>query len=137
MRIPEEGIVPYDVHVVGFTGEKVGTKGYIELYTTFGKGKNCKTIRIRYLVIYANTSYNIMFGRSSINRLMTIILTPHLEMKFTSVSGDILTVHVDQKVSQECYVKSLIVEPLRKERSPSAKPLKDKNLLAWKTSPHQ
>jgi len=36
MRIPEVEMVPYDDHVVGFSEKKVGTKGYIELYTTFG-----------------------------------------------------------------------------------------------------
>jgi len=52
---------------------------------------------------------------------MAIVSTPHLAMKFPLVSGDILTVHVDQKVSRECYVKSLRVESLRKERSPKRK----------------
>jgi len=60
MRIPEAEMVPYDDHVVGFSGERVGTKGYIELYTTFDQEKNNKTIRIRYLVIDANTSYNVL-----------------------------------------------------------------------------
>ena len=114
IRIPQAEMVPYDDHVVGFASEKVGTKGYIELSTTFSEGKNNKTIGIKYLVIDANTSYNILLGRSSINRLMAIVSTPHLVMKFASVSGDILTVHVDQKVAQECYVESLRVEPLCK-----------------------
>ena len=39
-------MVPYDNHVVSFGGEKVGTKGYIELYTTFDEGKTIKIIRI-------------------------------------------------------------------------------------------
>jgi len=52
-------MVSYDKHVVGFSGERVGTKGYIKFYTTFGEEKNCKTIKIRYLVIDLNTSYNI------------------------------------------------------------------------------
>jgi len=56
VRIAEAKMVPYDDHVVGFSGERVGTKGYIKLYTTFGQEKNCKTIRIWYLVIDANTS---------------------------------------------------------------------------------
>jgi len=60
MRIPEAEMVPYDDHVVGFASEKVGTKGYIELYTTFGEGKNKRTIRIRYLVIDTNTSYDCL-----------------------------------------------------------------------------
>jgi len=59
LRIPEAEMVSYDKHVVGFSGERVGTKGYIKFYTTFGEEKNCKTIKIRYLVIDLNTSYNI------------------------------------------------------------------------------
>jgi len=36
MRIPVEEMMPYNDHMVGFSGERVGTKSYIELYTTFG-----------------------------------------------------------------------------------------------------
>jgi len=115
----ETEMMPYDDHVVGFSGERVGIKGYIELYTTFGEGKNTRTIKIRYLVIDANTSYNILLGRPSINRLMAIVSTPHLEMKFPSGTGDILTVHVDQKEARECYAESFRVEPLRNDTSPT------------------
>ena len=117
MRILETEMVSYEDHVVGFSGERVGTKGYIKLYTTFGEEKSYKTIMIWYLVIGANTSYNILLGRPSINRLMTIVSTPHLAMKFPSPSGDILTVHVDQKEARECYAESFRVEPLRNDHS--------------------
>ena len=59
----------YNDHVVGFSGERVGTRGYIDLYTTFGLEGANKTLKIRYLVINANTSYNILLGRSSLNKL--------------------------------------------------------------------
>jgi len=39
--------------------------------------------------------------------------TLHLAMKFPSTAGDIVTVHVDQKIAHECYVASLKVEPTR------------------------
>jgi len=91
MRIPVEEMMPYKDHVVGFVGERVGTKGYIEMYTTFGTEKANKTIKIRYLVIDANTSYNILLDRSSLNRLGAIVSTPHLAMKYSLPSGDILT----------------------------------------------
>ncbi|XP_068503572.1 uncharacterized protein [Phaseolus vulgaris] len=96
-------------------------KGYIKVYTTFGQEKNCKTIRIWYLVIDANTSYNILFARRSINQLMEIVSIPHLTMKFPSPMGDILTVHVDQKGARECYAESLRLEPLRNDVSPKRK----------------
>jgi len=48
---------------------------------------------------------------------MTIVSTPHLAMKFPSRTGDILTIHVDQKEARECYAESLQVKPLRNETS--------------------
>jgi len=118
MRRAEAEMMSYDDHVVGFSGERVGTKGYIELYTIFEEGKSTRTIKIRYLVIDANASYNILLGQPSINRLMAIVSTPHIAMKFPSRTRDILTVHVDQKEVRECYAESLRVEPLRNETSP-------------------
>jgi len=118
MRIAEAEMMPYDDHIVGFSGERMGTKGYLELYTTLGEEKSTRTIKIRYLVIDANTSYNILLDRPSINRLMAIVSTTHLAMKFPSRTGDILTVHVDQKEARECYAESLRVEPLRSDTSP-------------------
>jgi len=54
MRMAETEMMPYDDHVVRFLSERVGTKGYIELYTIFGEGKNNKTTKIWYLVIDVN-----------------------------------------------------------------------------------
>ena len=115
LRIPIEEMMPYNDHAVSFSRERVGTKGYIELYTTFGLDKASKTLRIRYLVIDANTSYNILLGRSSLNKLGAIVSTPHLAMKFPSLSGNILTIHVDQKIARECYAESLQVEPTQQK----------------------
>ena len=119
----------YDDHVVSFSDERGGTRGYIKLYTTFGKGEASKSFKIRYLVIDANTSYNILLGRPSINKLRVTVSTPHLTMKFPLASGDVLTVHVDQKVARECYAESLRVEPTRQDdcvnHSPGVSPAED------------
>jgi len=74
-------MMSYHDHVVGFSGKRVGTKGYIEFYTTFDEGKSSKTIKIWYLVIDAS----ILLGRPPINRLRAIVSTPHLTMKFPSL----------------------------------------------------
>jgi len=111
MQIPEAEIQPYNEQIVGFSGERVDTRGYIDLFTIFGDDYLSKTINIRYLLVNANTSYNILLGRPSINRLKAIVSIPHLAMKFPSVDEDIATVHVDQKIARECYVASLKVEP--------------------------
>jgi len=100
--MPKAEMMSYIDHVVGFSGERVSTKGYIELYTIFGEGKSRNTIKIRYLVIDANTSYNILLGRPFIKQLRVIVSTSHLAMKFSSFSWDIITAHVDHKLAQEC-----------------------------------
>jgi len=115
MRIPESEIQPYEEQIVGFSSERVDTRRYIDLYTTFGEeGGLEKTIKIRYLFVNVNTSYKILLDRSSINHLKAIVSTPHLAMKFPSTEEDIVTVHVDQKVAPECYVTSLKVESTRR-----------------------
>ena len=107
MQMPLVDLTPHNEPVYGFSGERVPTKGYIDLHTTFGEGKQTKTIPIRYLVIDAHTSYKILLGRPSINALGAIVSTPHLAMKFPSSQGDIITVHGDQRATRECYMASL------------------------------
>jgi len=115
MKILDSEIQPYEEQIVGFSGKRVDTQGYIDLYTTFGEdGSLAKTIKIRYLLVNANTSYNILLDRSSINRLKDIVSTPHLAMKFPSATGHIAIVHVDQNFVRECYATSLKIEPTRR-----------------------
>jgi len=95
---------------------------------TFGLDKASKNLKIRYLVIDANTSYNILLGRSFLNKLGAIVSTSHLAMKFLSLSGDFLTIHVDQKIAMECYAECLRVEPVEANGVQALKnpnPLKD------------
>ena len=72
------------------------TKGYIDLYTKFDEGSLIRgTIKIQYLLVEANTSYNILLGRPSLNKLGAIVSTPHLAMTIPSISGDIVNIYVD------------------------------------------
>ncbi|XP_020218378.1 uncharacterized protein LOC109801659 [Cajanus cajan] len=68
LGIPESELVPYDEPLVGFSGERVRTKGYIRLSTWFGfEGAEYRDISIKYVVVHASTSYNILLGRPSLN----------------------------------------------------------------------
>ena len=62
-------MIPYDEPIYGFSREKVSTRGYIDLHTIFRDGTQTKTIPIRFLVIDAPTSYNVLLGRPSLNTL--------------------------------------------------------------------
>jgi len=55
-------MVPYDEPKYGFSGEKVSTCGYIDLHTVFRNSTQTKTIPIRFLVVDAPMSYNVLLG---------------------------------------------------------------------------
>lgn len=100
---------PYGGALVGFYGEQVEDRGYVELLTTFEEAPLAWTITMKYLVINAKASYSMLIGCPSLNMLGAIVSTPHLTFKFPSVSGEIVSVRADQKVARRCYLDSLRV----------------------------
>nr|KYP39646.1 hypothetical protein KK1_039044 [Cajanus cajan] len=61
LGIPEAKLIPYSEPLVGFSGELVQTKGYIKLSTRFCfDGAEARDIPVKYVVVHANTSYNIL-----------------------------------------------------------------------------
>ncbi|XP_020230501.1 uncharacterized protein LOC109811243 [Cajanus cajan] len=120
LGISEKELIPYDDPLVGFAGERVSTKGYIKLFTRFYfDEQESREIQVKYIVVDANTSYNILLGRPSLNALGAIVSTPHLAMKFPSDKGKIITIHADQKAARECYFASLRVTPMEERKSKS------------------
>jgi len=67
LQLPDTAMVLYDEPIYGFSGEQVSTRGYIDLHTVFREGTQTKTIPIRFLIVDAPTSYNILLGRPSLN----------------------------------------------------------------------
>jgi len=116
LHLREEDRVPFREQIIGFSGERVSTKGYVDLITTCGRGSKIKKIKIRYLVVDASTSYNVLLGRSSLNKLGAIVSTPHLAMKFLIEKGEITTIYVNQKDARECYATGLKMN-LKMDRS--------------------
>ncbi|XP_068475022.1 uncharacterized protein [Phaseolus vulgaris] len=65
----------------GFADNPVEVRGYLELRTTFTDGVASRTKGIRYLVVNANSAYNILLGRPALNRLRAVSSTHHMKMK--------------------------------------------------------
>ena len=53
---------PYTGCLYGFADNPVEVRGYLELRTTFTDGAASRTESIRYLVVNANSAYNILLG---------------------------------------------------------------------------
>ncbi|XP_027911682.1 uncharacterized protein LOC114170403 [Vigna unguiculata] len=116
MNLSEDLIVPYNEQIVGFSGERVDTRGYVDLRTRIGSRKDGREVRVRFLLVEANTSYNVLLGRPCLNAFGAIVSTLHLAMKFPSDKGTICTVHADQQVARQCYAAGLRIRPHSRPR---------------------
>ena len=65
LQLPDTAMIPYDEPIYGFSGKQVSTRGYIDLHTVFREATQTKTIPIRFLIVDAPTSYNILLGAST------------------------------------------------------------------------
>lgn len=107
MGFKKEGLQPYNGTLVGFTNQKEKVRGFIETETVFGSGFDIRRIKVRYLVLECEASYNILIGRHTLNDVGAVVSTPHLKVKFPLLDGRIATICVDQKLARLCYSEIL------------------------------
>ncbi|XP_020208423.1 uncharacterized protein LOC109793373 [Cajanus cajan] len=113
LDIPHTMIQPYSEPLVGFAGERVHTRGFVELLTSFGTAQTSRRVLVKYLLVDAATSYNILIGRPTLNQLGAVVSTPHLTMKFPGTDGRIIAVKANQQITRQCYAQSLKIAPLK------------------------
>lgn len=91
--MPTSIIKSYLDPLIGFVGERVHTRGYVDLLITFGNNKTYrKMLTVRYILIETDTSYNVLIARKTLNNVGVIVSTPHMAMKFPSEEGNIIIV---------------------------------------------
>jgi hypothetical protein len=110
MDIPRERVIPVLCHLLGFAGEKVLPLRSIELPVTAGTYPRQKVIMVRFLIVDVSLAYNAIFGRTTLNDLKAVTLTPHPSMKFPTEEG-VGVVKGDQKEARCCYNLSLKSTP--------------------------
>jgi len=98
---------PYTGYLYGFADNLVQVRGYLELRTTFTDGAVSRTESIRYLVVNANSAYNILLGRPTLNRLRAVSSTRHMKMKLPDLSGKVIVIKSDKEEARKCYENSL------------------------------
>ncbi|RDY02399.1 hypothetical protein CR513_14147, partial [Mucuna pruriens] len=97
LGLPKSDLEEYPSTLIGFIGE-----------TTFRVGPNAKTIIVKFTIINARTSYNIILGWSVLNRLHIIVSTTHLCMKYL-IGSRVGVVETDQHMARRCYEARLKV----------------------------
>jgi len=78
-------------------------KGYISLNTTFRVGVNANIFIIRFFVVSAPSSYNIIIGCQAFNLLYAILSTLYLTMKYPLEGGMIEALKGNQDMVRKCY----------------------------------
>ncbi|XP_019434088.1 PREDICTED: uncharacterized protein LOC109340804 [Lupinus angustifolius] len=86
MELHDRDLLPYDGQLVGFSGQRITPRGYVEIWQTIGDHPMSRTVQTKFLVVQCDSAYNAIIGRPTLNRLEAIVSTPHLCMKFLSIS---------------------------------------------------
>jgi len=107
LQLSPDFLRPYTGCLYGFVGDQVEVRGYLELRTTFTDGTASRTESIRYLVVNANSAYNILLGRPALNRLRAVASKRHMKLKLPDLSGRVIVIKSDQEEARKCYENSL------------------------------
>ena len=106
MGIRKEKLEPISTHLRGLSGEKVLPLGSIQLVLTLGDPPCQATTTVRFLIVDAPSTYNVLLGRPSLNAIKAIPSAYHMVIKFPTTNG-VGMVRGDQRVARECYSASM------------------------------
>ena len=106
MGIGRERLEPVSTHLRGFSGEKVLPLGSIQLELTLGDPPCQATTAVKFLIVDAPSTYNMLLGRPSLNAIKAIPSAYHMMIKFPTAGG-VGMVLGDQRVARECYSASM------------------------------
>ena len=80
--------------------------GSIQLVLTLGDPPCQATMTVRFLIVDAPSTYNILLGRPSLNAMRAIPSSYHMAIKFPTANG-VGMVRGDQRIAKECYLASM------------------------------
>ena len=106
MGIGREKLEPISTHLRGFSGEKVLPLGAIQLVLTLGDPPCQATTAVKFLIVDAPSSYNMLLGRPSLNTIKAIPYAYHMMIKFPTTGG-VGMVRGDRSLARECYSASM------------------------------
>lgn len=107
LQVPLDQLRPHEGCLVGFTGDHMEVQGYADLRITFLDKHVTITIVVRYMVVNAPSSYNLLLERPSLNKLKAVPSSYHKKVKLPLLEGKVITLKVDKKIAQKCYESSL------------------------------
>jgi hypothetical protein len=68
MGLGSKDLIPHKGSLIGFTGDTIIPKGYVDLKVCFGKKPSAKTIPARFIGVDCPSAYNTIIGQPTLNR---------------------------------------------------------------------
>ena len=103
--------------LIDFSGEKVNPDGLVTLHLTLETQSWTQIVKVDFFVVDCPSAYNIILGRSTLNKISAVISPTCITMKFFIDNGGITTVKADQAAARQCYNASLEIQKYIKEGS--------------------
>ncbi|CAA0810854.1 Unknown protein, partial [Striga hermonthica] len=93
---------PVATALYGFNGGEVMPLGEVSLPVALGSGVTRNVRMVRFVVVGAESSYNIIMGRTSLNAFQAVVSTYHMTIKYP-VGENVGEIAGDQLTSRSCY----------------------------------
>ncbi|KAL0313165.1 UNVERIFIED_CONTAM: hypothetical protein Sradi_5715800 [Sesamum radiatum] len=106
MRIGVDMLTKDNTPLVGFNGSVIEPMGEIALPISIGTASHRATKMLKFLVVDAPSSYNIIMGRPSLNSFKAVASTYHMKLKFPVYRG-IGEKKGDHRTARECHANIL------------------------------
>ncbi|XP_071919055.1 uncharacterized protein [Coffea arabica] len=123
LKLTREQLTPVRTPLVGFGGHVVHPEGRVNLTVTIGRHPRCRTVPVSFAVVKADSPYNMLIGRPTLNALRAVYSTYHLSFKFPTPEG-VAEVSSDVGAARECYLATIqaAVGPQPPPRSEEKRP---------------
>ena len=106
MKLDKKRIKPFTSHLVSFTGDRIVPMGIFTLTIIAGIYPTQVTKEIDFLIVDFPSTYNIIFGRPVLNKLIAVTSTYYLKVKFPTTYR-VGEIRGDQVLARECYQAAL------------------------------
>ncbi|KAI3465817.1 hypothetical protein Pfo_022480 [Paulownia fortunei] len=106
LGIDNAQLSPVNTPLTGFGDEVVEVLGEVALLFSLGSYPRRITKMVKFIVVNAPSTYNMIFGRPSLNLFHAVASTYHMKLKFSTHEG-IGEAVGDQRMAQECYANTL------------------------------
>ncbi|XP_071924826.1 uncharacterized protein [Coffea arabica] len=106
LKLAREHMTPVRTPLVGFGGHVVHPERMVTQTVTVGHHPRCRTVPVNFVVVKADSPYNLLLGRPTLNALRAVYSTYHLSFKFPTPAG-VAEVSSDVCAARECYLATL------------------------------